>query len=636
MIRVLEWLFTSSVLLAALLLLRYLLRGRISRRLQYALWLLAALRLLLPWALPAATSVANVVGPGAFLSPAAEQAVVVAPAGPPAGDFSVGPKTAAVAGEGGRLPLPLLIWAAGSAAVGGWLLAVNLLFGKRLRRSRQRFAADCTLPVYLSQDIPTPCLFGLWRPAIYLTPQAVSDPQTLRHVLMHEYCHYRQGDAFWSLVRALCLALHWFNPLCWAAAVCSRTDCELACDERTVRELGEGERLAYGKTLLSLTKTPPPLSMLGCGATTMALRPRKLRQRILLIAEAKRTMASGLCAVLLGVLVLIGCTFTGAKLSPQEAIRQLRESIACEGETIRFTIPAGYADGADWEIHIAGRVPVGEGSMRIHLFEEENGDHGWEPGHTYQLDLSQAPYQELTMEIALAGAGESEAVDLLALAGGPAGETGAPDGFGSSEEAASAAEAGYQSVAVPFPAYEEAALQENSLLKSVAPFRAVMALPEDWQVQAPALAPDGAGAGPLHTMVEIVREENGVQQRVAMLGFNAYTPYEGSDVPPGDEYKTVYYELRLGRTEQWDSYTPVRTDAHGESGIAEVIYMDAEYLREHPNAAMAEVPELETKGVLCYSEPLGAYVGIRFSPQAGINDAQLQAIAGSLRLQPAE
>ncbi len=39
---------SSSVLIAVLIALRYILRGRISLRLQYALWALALVRLLLP------------------------------------------------------------------------------------------------------------------------------------------------------------------------------------------------------------------------------------------------------------------------------------------------------------------------------------------------------------------------------------------------------------------------------------------------------------------------------------------------------------------------------------------------------------------------------------------------------------
>ena len=47
-----EWIVTSSVLILIIAALRYLLRGRISLRLQYALWAVVLLRLLLPVQLP--------------------------------------------------------------------------------------------------------------------------------------------------------------------------------------------------------------------------------------------------------------------------------------------------------------------------------------------------------------------------------------------------------------------------------------------------------------------------------------------------------------------------------------------------------------------------------------------------------
>ena len=46
-----ETIITSSVLILIIIALRYLLRGHISSQLQYALWMLAAIRLLLPFPL---------------------------------------------------------------------------------------------------------------------------------------------------------------------------------------------------------------------------------------------------------------------------------------------------------------------------------------------------------------------------------------------------------------------------------------------------------------------------------------------------------------------------------------------------------------------------------------------------------
>ena len=146
--------------------------------------------------------------------------------------------------------------------------------------------------------LPSPCLFGLFRPAIYLTPAALASPDSLRHVIAHETTHARHLDSLWSLLRCLCLTVYWFDPLVWAAALVSRTDCELACDEGALRRLGEAERIPYGRTLLALVpvrRTPadPLLS-----ATTMTAGKRQLKDRITRIAENQQTVSAALFLVL--------------------------------------------------------------------------------------------------------------------------------------------------------------------------------------------------------------------------------------------------------------------------------------------------------------------------------------------------
>lgn len=613
MIKIFEWMLTSSVLLGALLLLRRALWGKISRRLQYGLWLAAVLRLLIPFSLPAASSVANVAAVLPAQQRLSGQAAMVETDFSPAGE-ALAEETLPSAGEEENRLFPLtLLWAAGSAAVGGWFLLVNISFGRGLRRQRERYAADCLLPVYLVWNIPSSCLFGLFHPAVYITAQAAETPQMLRHVLAHEYCHFRQRDLFWSLLRVLCLTLHWFNPLVWAAAACSRTDCELACDERTMALLGEEQRLAYGETLLSLIRIRQSPAQLGCMATTMALGHSGLKKRIQMIAHAPKAALSGLLLAAVGTLALVSCTFTGAKPASDELLHQLTDSLFYEDGSVYFTLPGNYPNGEDWNIQIAGRAGMGEQSRSVHFFEKANAERSWKPGGEYQIDLSNASYQELWMEASLHSSGQSVRVDLLALQQ----EQSLPQG--------------YQLLAVRFPAYEQQALQQNSLA-AAASFQAQLALPEGWRIEAP--KEPQSGSSPFYTVLDIVVGE-GEGQRVATIGFNGYTPYEGEEeLPPQEVYKTVYYELRLGRMEVWDPYTPVRTDESGESGIAGVSYLDEEYMREHPDAAMASVPVLETKGILCYQKELAAYVGIRFLPDCGVSEQQLQTIAASLQLRP--
>jgi TonB family protein len=74
-----------------------------------------------------------------------------------------------------------------------------------------------------------------------------------RHlVLQHEHAHLRRGDALWSLLGELMLALLWFHPLAWLARPRLRLDQELACDEHVLRQSPQ-EESSYAHTLLHST-----------------------------------------------------------------------------------------------------------------------------------------------------------------------------------------------------------------------------------------------------------------------------------------------------------------------------------------------------------------------------------------------
>ena len=216
-----EIILTSSVLITVIAILRRLLRGKISPRLQYALWLLVALRLLLPGTL--FTVPVSVTGAADELTavierrlPAPVPADVPAAVPPPAGASRL------------AVSWPDLIWKAGILVTGCITAVSNLVFYAQLRAKRRRLElppeiATGNLPVYLVEDIPSPCLFGLVHPAIYINRQSL-DPAYLTYVLTHERTHFRHGDHLWSLLRGICAAIHWYNPLVWLAASLSRQD----------------------------------------------------------------------------------------------------------------------------------------------------------------------------------------------------------------------------------------------------------------------------------------------------------------------------------------------------------------------------------------------------------------------------
>jgi len=355
-----EWILTSSAMILIIIALRGLLKGKISLRLQYALWLLVLVRLLLPFSVvESAISVSNwLTAPAVREADAAVEAY----------QESIDAVWAEFSQSGETLPqqeleqqvqqelydrtyeriereytqsgqtvpsqqieteakrqvktisrtaavMELLpwIWAGGMAVMAASLAVSNLHFAGKLRRSRKAMdLPGVPLKVYLTNCVATPCLFGLVKPCIYLTEETASDGTMQRHVIAHELSHYRERDHIWSVLRCLCLVLHWYNPLVWWAAVLSKRDAELSCDEQTIRALGEEQRVAYGRTLIGMTCVQRDPKALMLTATTMLGTKKALKERIRLIAQKPKAALYTIVACLVVAAVAVGCTFTGA------------------------------------------------------------------------------------------------------------------------------------------------------------------------------------------------------------------------------------------------------------------------------------------------------------------------------------
>ena len=330
-----QWIVTSCVLILVVLGLRLVLKGRISLRLQYALWLLVAVRLLVPisfgessisaanlsqTAQPMVQQVESVQIPVQSFESAYEE--VVQEHIDLGQDISGFENTEQLEYEAyermekvSLSQVLLWVWVGGMALSLAALLFSNLHFYSKLRRTRQAIdISGSKLPVYCAPQLATPCLFGLFRPAIYLTEDVLSDPQALNHVLAHESAHHRHGDHLWAIVRGVCLCVHWYNPLVWAAAIVSRNDGELACDEAAIASLGEENRHDYGRTQIGLTCAKGVSPLLT--ATTMTGSKHSIKERITLIAKKPKFSLIALITLILAVTVAAGCSFTGPAAEP--------------------------------------------------------------------------------------------------------------------------------------------------------------------------------------------------------------------------------------------------------------------------------------------------------------------------------
>ena len=334
-----EWILTSSLLIVIVLAVRALFRGRMGLRLRYALWLLVLLRLLVPGTvfqtglsvlnyvpLPQ-TAAAQAQPSQSGGSPSAPEAEPMP--GRPEGEAEPrpsGPAAApdsAPAGAADWRGVLTAVWLGGAGVLAAALLACHLRVYLRLRRMRRAHPVPgIAVPGYVARGLPSPCLYGFPRPAVYLTPAAAGEPELLGHVLRHELTHRRHGDHIWAVLRAAALALHWYNPLVWLAAVLSRRDGELACDEGALQGADDRERAAYGRTLIRLVTARPSAGELLCCATTMTAGTSSLKERIAMIARKPRTLAAVLAAVARLAGLAVGCTFTGGRSDAWEPLSE--------------------------------------------------------------------------------------------------------------------------------------------------------------------------------------------------------------------------------------------------------------------------------------------------------------------------
>ena len=332
----------GGLMILLLLVARRFLRGKLGSGVIYAAWLLVAVRLLLPIALP--NPVMNDLRPtwsqDAEARPVADQIRVrFQDAAISLGGAMVrqapedNPQERSAVASAGRVVQTLglytsygwmgkwflLMHLAGAAAVAGWMLWRNLAFMRRLKHARAgdlpeslraTYLEVCAqlgmkpLPVYQVDPLPGACLVGVFRPWIALPLSMRAEDVPL--ALMHELCHQQARDNLWALLRNLCCAVQWFNPLVWLGARACRTDCELACDDRVARHLdGEG-RQAYARLLVNTAarRCAPGLVVASTGMTVSG---RRLKQRIagILHSPRVRRWACGVFALVCAAALLM-------------------------------------------------------------------------------------------------------------------------------------------------------------------------------------------------------------------------------------------------------------------------------------------------------------------------------------------
>ena len=434
-----EWITSSSALILVVVALRGLLKNKLRPTIRYALWSLVLVRLLLPFSL-----FESGISLGSALQPLTQQTGAAVAQYEAVYDRVVQQQSqsgitpppskireevrqqvyddtyASIADrytqQGITIPEPQLrqeaqtqaqtmdllalaaeilpgIWYAGMVIMTLALLISNGWFSWNLLQTRKNIPCpDFPLQVYETAYAATPCLFSLIRPKVYLTPEAARDSDLRRHVLAHELTHFRHRDHIWSLLRCICLVIHWYNPLVWVAAFLSKKDAELACDEATIRALGEDQRIAYGKTLIDMTCVKQDSKGFLITATTMIGSKRTLKDRITTISRKPKNALLAVVACILILSIAAGCTFTGAPAehtdptTPTAALDAVYEKVQAAAQAINTQ------EALHVKYYISPEMPLSETDLTSRTSYTEvwiSGEDLYEERHEQDLVIPQ-------------------------------------------------------------------------------------------------------------------------------------------------------------------------------------------------------------------------------------------------------
>ena len=263
---VLEISWQAGLIALAVMAVRPLLR-RAPRRAVCMLWLLVALRLLLPARL-------TVESPVSLQQPESppiqayqelrQQEKVYVSTPPEQRPEMAGPAAAQGFALLDQLPA---IWLTGVGCMALYM-ALSLL----RMRWRLRAAPRIQDNVYRCTDWSTPLVLGVLAPRIYV-PETVSE-QDFPQVLAHERCHIRRWDHVWKPLAFLLLAVNWFNPVLCAAYVLLGRDMERACDEMVLKNATPAQRAAYSRALVACAAQPKMAAVCPLAFGEVAVKER--------------------------------------------------------------------------------------------------------------------------------------------------------------------------------------------------------------------------------------------------------------------------------------------------------------------------------------------------------------------------
>ena len=321
------YIISLSVLIAAVILIRAAVKRSVPKRLVYALWLAVAIRLIIPFSpikidFPTSSPSYEKISSSTVFEGDKSVSDEVTVSESENGNETTNSAENEVLSAGGDIrhtesmvrkhisPKKIIfaVYICGASLSAAVFAFSALRMTVRLMSGRKFVRIYRGVRVYRTRGASSPCTLGLF-PVIYLPDIKLTESEE-ELALLHEITHLRHGDNFWSVVRIFAMILNWYNPLVLAAALLSKRDGELACDEAVTKRMDYGKRLEYARLIVN--SIPEKRSL----ASELGAEP--IKERIIMLTKKQKNHIFLAVAAIILALAATGCSLVGKKSEKTE------------------------------------------------------------------------------------------------------------------------------------------------------------------------------------------------------------------------------------------------------------------------------------------------------------------------------
>ena len=341
-IKILLSLSVSGALLLLLILgLKPLYKNKFSKRWQYYIWIVVALRFLLPFT-PDTTIIGSLfekLDTAAITNEIPTTPNVPVPAD--TGNSKAEPiqtnqevTTAAMRDPVDKYVCLFFIWSALALVLFVRKITVYQGFIQYIKAGNKEVSdikilnllSDCEeklniktrVEISCNPLLASPMLIGFLRPRIILPAHEWEDKE-LSYIFVHELVHYRQRDMFYKWLIQIVVCAHWFNPFVYLLEKEVNKSCELSCDEKVIAVLDDKARREYGDTLISFLKSNN-LYKSSLASVTLTEGAEQLKERLGAIMKFRKKSKVIIAITAIFTVAVCICFFvTGAYAAPSVA-----------------------------------------------------------------------------------------------------------------------------------------------------------------------------------------------------------------------------------------------------------------------------------------------------------------------------